>query len=107
VFCPTCGDEFRPGFDRCPDCDVALVPNPPQVKRAQDDDEFVTVATFENSLEAAAARGALESNGIPAVAPDENIGSFSRLGSTGWAELKVRRQDVAASTKLLRELGHS
>lgn len=25
MICPSCGDEFRDGFDRCPDCDVDLV----------------------------------------------------------------------------------
>lgn len=26
MWCPTCGDEYRTGMDRCGDCDVALVP---------------------------------------------------------------------------------
>lgn len=25
MFCPSCRDEFRPGFTRCANCDVALV----------------------------------------------------------------------------------
>ncbi len=29
MFCPQCGAEFRPGFDRCNSCDVALVHDPP------------------------------------------------------------------------------
>ena len=29
MYCPECGAEYRPGFDRCADCDVALVPEPP------------------------------------------------------------------------------
>ncbi len=29
MFCPQCGAEFREGFDRCNDCDVALTPEPP------------------------------------------------------------------------------
>jgi hypothetical protein len=28
-WCPGCGDEFRPGFDRCPDCDLELIAAPP------------------------------------------------------------------------------
>lgn len=29
MWCPSCGAEYRPGFVRCPDCDVALVDEPP------------------------------------------------------------------------------
>ena len=27
MFCPSCNDEFRPGFTRCATCDVGLVDN--------------------------------------------------------------------------------
>lgn len=29
MWCPSCGAEYRPGFTRCPDCDVDLVSEPP------------------------------------------------------------------------------
>ncbi len=29
MYCPQCGAEFRPGFDSCNACDVALVHDPP------------------------------------------------------------------------------
>ncbi len=29
MFCPQCNAEYRTGFTRCSDCDVALVPHPP------------------------------------------------------------------------------
>jgi hypothetical protein len=29
MFCPRCETEYRPGFARCPDCDVELVPSLP------------------------------------------------------------------------------
>ena len=31
MWCPSCRDEFRAGYSRCPDCDVALVAEPPPV----------------------------------------------------------------------------
>ena len=30
MFCPICRAQYRPGFTRCSDCDVALVPSVPQ-----------------------------------------------------------------------------
>ena len=30
MFCPVCHAEYRPGFTRCSDCDVALVPSLPE-----------------------------------------------------------------------------
>ncbi len=32
MYCPQCGAEYRSGFDRCADCDVALVHEPPPEK---------------------------------------------------------------------------
>jgi hypothetical protein len=32
VICPECGSEYREGYTRCSDCDVALVePQPPEI----------------------------------------------------------------------------
>ena len=32
MFCPKCGSEYRPGFDRCNDCDTDLVEALPESK---------------------------------------------------------------------------
>ena len=32
MYCPECGAEYRPGFDRCTDCDAKLVAEPPPAK---------------------------------------------------------------------------
>ena len=34
MFCPECKCEYRPGFTRCSDCDVALVPQLPDAPAA-------------------------------------------------------------------------
>src|SRR5215813_10698787 len=97
MFCPQCGDEFRPGFTVCPDCEVSLVSQPPQ-QEEQPNGELVTVATFENQLEASVARGALEAEGIPAFVPEEHRGLFAldrSVAQQTWAELKVRPSDVS------------
>jgi len=75
-----------------------------------DSDEFVTVATFRNLFDASIARGALESDGVPALVPGEINGSFAlnRSGAhEAWVELKVRLSDRDRAVQLLREAGHT
>lgn len=44
MWCPSCGDEFRPGYTRCDECGVALVPDRPAhlTRRARWLDDAVT-----------------------------------------------------------------
>jgi hypothetical protein len=104
VFCPKCGDEFRPGFFVCPDCQVSLVNEPPKQKEPPDE-EFVTVATFENQIEASMARGALEAVGIRAIVPEETrmFGLNRSVLHQPWAELKVKLSDRDRAFEALKE----
>ena len=69
MFCPVCEDEFREGFTRCNDCDVALVvslddvpPPPPSAQRQERDfdrppepidmEDYCGYLTLEESREA-------------------------------------------------------
>jgi len=108
LLCPKCGDEFQPGFSVCPDCEVSLVSHRPEQKEPLAD-ELVTVATFENQVEASVARGALEAEGIPAFVPEEHVGSFALNRSVPqltWSELKVRPSDRNHAVEILRRAGH-
>lgn len=108
MFCPKCGDEFQDGFTVCPDCKLDLVNAPPgPAPDREEEEDFVTIATFEDSLEASMARGALEAEGIPAIAPNEVVGTFSRLSPRGFAELKVHADDQERAVRLLEKMGHS
>jgi putative signal transducing protein len=72
-------------------------------------EEFVTVATFANSMQASLAKGALEAAGIPALAPGEDFGAFaltSSLPQQTWAELKVRSSDRERALEVLKDAGH-
>jgi len=72
-------------------------------------EELITVATFENTLEAAIARGALEAEGIPAFVPGETIGVFAPIRSVppgSWAELRVRPRDRERAVDGLKRAGH-
>ena len=46
MYCPECGAEYREGFDRCTDCDVALVHEPPT---PEDHEATPYVTVFETS----------------------------------------------------------
>lgn len=52
------------------------------------DEPSVTIASFATSFEASLARGALEAVGIPALVPDEALGTFSlHRGAVGGLPL--------------------
>jgi len=68
MFCPKCGDEFRPGFTQCPDCNVALVPELPSEE--DEDAGLVEIARYDTLEEAVRARATLDAEGIPAIVPD-------------------------------------
>ncbi len=46
MYCPQCSAEYRPEFDRCADCDVDLVQEPPP---AEDHHATPFVTVFETS----------------------------------------------------------
>jgi hypothetical protein len=48
VICPSCGTEYRDGFDRCSDCDVELVATRPPMP-ADERPEIELVKIFETS----------------------------------------------------------
>ena len=64
MICPNCGDEFRPGFYHCPDCDVAVV------EIAQTDVEAESLESVElmrtaNMPHLAVVKALLDSESIP------------------------------------------
>ena len=66
----------------------------------REDEPLVTIATFETSIEAGLARGALEAVGIRALVPED---AYSRIGvAVTPASLQVFQSD---STRALAELG--
>lgn len=78
MFCPVCRDEFRSGFTRCANCDVALVARldppsfhpveapKPQVPEAKPGEPTVNYCGFLELEEALAARRRLVQHGIAA-----------------------------------------
>jgi hypothetical protein len=51
VICPECETEYREGFTRCADCDVALVASLDEAGEATLDDSVLVPLTIESSSE--------------------------------------------------------
>lgn len=75
MWCPTCGDEFRAGFDRCGTCDVALVP----AGHLRPQPERVPVGRFHRSL-APAVVADLERRGVVVDAVEGETGAIDVRG---------------------------
>ena len=71
--------------------------------------DLVTIATFENQIEASVAKGALEAEGIRAFVPEETltmVGVNRSVPHQPWAELKVRASDRDRAVEVLKRVGH-
>jgi hypothetical protein len=109
VFCPVCGDEYRPGFRRCNDCDVELVLNPPAETEPPAPLELMTVLETGDQSLVAVARSVLDAAGIPCVAKNERLQNLFGWGTIGTGfnaamgpiRLQVLREDAEVAKELL------
>jgi hypothetical protein len=107
MFCPSCRSESRPGFTRCPDCDVELVESlPPEDHEAP---HYVEVLETADPALVPFLRPTLESAGIPfLIEGEEGLGLFpiglgnTRFDSAGLAvRVLVPEERVAEARELL------
>jgi hypothetical protein len=92
AYCPTCGAEYREGFDICADDDTTLIPGPlpedfelpaaeetePEFARPQPTTgaRWVRAKSYLHEEEARLAAGRLEADGIPARIYPEEFGTY-------------------------------
>jgi hypothetical protein len=72
MFCPKCRSEYRTGFTRCNDCDVALVDD----LAAEEQPEFVELVEVLSTADAGQIlliKSILEAEEIPYLAQGENF----------------------------------
>jgi hypothetical protein len=113
-YCPNCGAEYRSGFDRCSDCLVELVDDPPPFKQAPpawegegdpeyDPDVHVVEVYRTDRLDAEFVRTFLESNGIPAITSGEGYSSAypMNVGAFGQRQVLVREDDAEDARDLI------
>lgn len=118
-YCPSCGSEYRAGFEECADCLVALVDHPPQPVPQQKVGPTLrnraVVFRSGRRIDAELVRARLEADGIDAVIWSSGLGPW-RLESaltevTGVAsdfnshQVVVDPDVVERALELLDEVG--
>ena len=101
MFCPNCRAEYRQGFEKCEDCDVALVAELPPEPVTEFVDYEEVFATF-NPAEIALMKSLLESEQIPHFFHGENFVQLYALAMP--AKLFVGKDHVETARELLKDL---
>jgi len=107
-FCPSCGAEYRPGFETCADCRVALVDAPPQraPARARLHEADVPVARAPNRPLAEMWAELLGQHGIACRLAPLSVAETVYVPSQGGVEVRVRAIDAARAQALLPADAH-
>ena len=112
VYCPSCLAEYRPGFTRCPDCDVDLVAELPsgdeplEVEGTSHDmghvgpDAVQVYAAFRD-IEAEMLRSVLEDAGITVALFRGGIGAYAP-GIPAEVRVMVPRDQAEAAIETIR-----
>lgn len=106
MYCPQCGAEFRDGIERCADCDVPLVTEPPHLHDAP---EYVTVLETSDLSVIPVLKTALEGAQIPyqtsgedmmEIFPSEALGALLH-SSAGEVKIRVPADRADEARELL------
>jgi hypothetical protein len=101
MFCPECSAEYRAGYTRCSDCDVALVSAlPPEEMDTDHGSEVVTVFVTRDIVEAETVKELLEANGIEVHVNGE---SSPLPGVPGEVRLIVTADDADRANRAIEE----
>ena len=101
MFCPQCGYEYVEGVTECPDCRVALRPEPPREIRRKPK-EFLEVLYTYNAADIALMKSILDSEKVEYFFTGENFMQLSPLIQP--ATLLVRKEHIAKARERLKTL---
>lgn len=110
MFCPKCRYEYNEGITECPNCEVPLVGELPQIKSKQEYVELVTVLTTTDIGLVAVVKSFLEGAGIKYFAKGEMLQGLYGIGNIGFntlagpVEIQVCRDDAEDVKALLKDL---
>ena len=103
MFCPQCRSEYRPGFTRCTDCDVDLVPELPPDEARHDDLDLVKVYESGDASVIPLIESLLQSAEIECVVTNTRR-QYVTSSQLGFAEFWVRADDEAEARAVLAGL---
>ena len=106
-YCPKCGAEYRPGFNECSDCRVALVDEEPTEaelrKRARAEQHELVEVYRSGRIDAQVICSVLEGHGIAAVTDNPGHGNYPvTVGDLGAGRIFVRAEDAEAALRLIQ-----
>ncbi len=106
MFCPQCGEEYRPGFTHCPDCDVDLVEQLPVEQKEPPNDQLdnsklVPVLSTRNMPDVINIKQKLDMDGIEYLMQGEEMMYIDRFDPV---VLCVKEEDVQHVKELLKDL---
>lgn len=108
MFCPNCEAEYRDGFTRCSDCDVALVEHLGEIHsnspEPSNTPELLWTGTDPGMI--ADIKDALESAEIPYHEPNHNIGPWPNWQPQVYAIFTRARDHRAANAALANAKRH-
>jgi len=106
MFCPQCGEEYRPGFTHCSDCDVDLVEQLPVEQKEPPNDQLdnsklVPVLSTRNMPDVINIKQKLDMDGIEYLMQGEDMMYIDRFDPV---VLCVKEEDVQHVKELLKDL---
>ncbi len=112
MFCPQCGAEYRSGFDRCADCEVALTPEPPpeedhsapSLVRVFATSEADVIPVIKSLLESAEIPFETDGEAMMNLYPSDLLGPLFS-GARGEVGFFVPESQAAAARELLAARG--
>jgi hypothetical protein len=76
MICPKCGDEYREGVIECAECQLPLVPKPPETETEPPHPDLVTVYTTGNAALIPVIESVLRDAGIQFLTKSAGLQDF-------------------------------
>ena len=115
LYCPSCGDEYRAGFDRCSTCDVELIRGATgageagngirQVRKMvqiSSGDELVPIKR-SGMIEIKSLQRLLAANGIDSLMAGADADCSKGCCRSAAFDLNVRREDYASAAEVVEQ----